>query len=557
MKLLAIIINILYKLRIPFLIFFVLEIEEYLWQNPGKIKIFLNKINPGALWKIADTKLIFLVQRYLKNTPAFKNIKKNNFPNSNLDSLRDFKRFFPFLDKENYVKKYSMEELSQNGRLPRAGSLYKSAGTSGPPTLWAESIEEELSFDKAVSFIASTMMDMAANEYVILNCWALGSWPTGINFAVSSRFHGKIVNIGTNLKEAINVLKIVGPKYNYLLAGYPPFIYNLIEECGKKGIHLSKYSIDIVSGGEGFVEEWRNALIKKLGPKRAIFSVYGSTDKGLGEGLETNLAYIVRSLLYVASTLLISKRQAKEIMQSRFLTRVLPFSEKTAKEFLLSFLKREENIQRLPMVFQFDPTQYYNENYIFIDPDQKREVNEFLSTILSPSISMPRVRYNIHDEGFIMNYEEVAAVLKKHKINIKKLNMRQDLYLDLHLPFLFVFGRTDGTISVDGANIFPEDIDQCLRLSKELYPLVNSFQLFTEERYRFGVAIELKDGITPSSELVKKFKNHLKKQLPKYSFGYKELTHEGLRSANMALEVYAFCKDRFCDRTIKMRYVKH
>jgi len=48
---------------------------------------------------------------------------------------------------------------------------------------------------------------------------------------------------------------------------------------------------------------------------------------------------------------------------------------------------------------------------------------------------------------------------------------------------LFIYGRSDGTISVDGANIFPQDIEEILRKDEELSTVVNSFQLFVTENY--------------------------------------------------------------------------
>ena len=556
MRFLAKTVNFAYKLHLPFTPTVILAVENYLLKNIEKAKVFLALVDSRALWKIADAKLIYLVNKYVKATPALRAIKKQNFPKGNLMSVAAFKQYFPALDKDSYIKKHTLEELCQGGKLPHRGCLYKSAGTSGAQTLWVEGLDEEFAFDKSIAFLANTLLDTVNHEYIIINCFVLGAWPTGMGVAESARFYGKTANVGTNLKEAVNVLKTMGPLYQYLIAGYPPFVSQLLLECQNCGFDLTKYQIEVITGGEGFTEEWRDDLIKICGKAKTISSVYGSTDKGLGEGIETSLAYLVRSLLYLAATILLDKNQARKIMMARFGNEQLPFSEETAKQFLLAFLRRLENIQRLPMVFQFDPTNYYNENFIYMDPEQNREVSEFFTTMLYQKISIPRVRYNVHDEGFIMTYEEVKKILDAYKISIDLFNPRQDQYIDLHLPFLFIFGRSDGTISVDGANIFPEDVEECLRANELFFDKINSFQMFVSPDHRLGVAVELKDDIAVEPDQSKKLEIHLKENLANYSFGYNELFHERLRSAEIVAQIHAFGQGPFKDRLVKFRYTK-
>lgn len=556
MKFIIFITNLVYRLGISLPAWIIFLTEKFLWKHPEKIKIFLSFIDPGALWRTAETKLVFLVNRFLKTTPALQDIKKQHFPNQKIKSVEDFKRLFPILDKNSYRKKYTLEDLNQYGKLPHAGGFYKSAGTSGNSTLWTESIAEQLMFEKTASFMADVMLNMLKRNYIILNCWAFSSWPTGINFAAAARFLGKVLNVGTNLKEAVDAITSFGPKYHYLLAGYPPFIYHVLEALEEKGLDLKEYDINIVSGGEGFVEAWRDSLIKWLGNKKTIFSVYGSTDKGLSEGLETNLAYIIRSLLYAAETMLTDEIQAKEILCERFEVNIFPFTQDSAKEFLLSFLKREENLKRLPMVFQFNPTVFYNENFLFMDPKHNREVNEFITTILSSVVSIPRVRYNIHDEGFVMHFEEVKEILKKHQIRLQDYNIRNDQYLELHLPFLFIFGRSDGTVSVDGANIFPEDVEECLYAHEELLEKTHTFQLFISKNYHLGIAFELKEGIPTDGNLEEKYRDHFTANLKNFSFGYNELVEDKLPSADLVVEIYPFSEGPFREKSLKMRYVK-
>ena len=105
-----------------------------------------NKKNmpPLKTKKPKANKLLLLVNHYVKVTPALQDIKAKFFPGRRFHSVADFKQYFPILDKDNFRKQYPIEALAQSGRLPHAGSFYKSAGTSGHPTLWVESIAEEI-----------------------------------------------------------------------------------------------------------------------------------------------------------------------------------------------------------------------------------------------------------------------------------------------------------------------------------------------------------------------------------------------------------------------------
>lgn len=553
---LAFLANIWGALRIPFPGVFIFVTERYLWSHPEAIRIFLSAVRPDVLWRIADKKLIIMFNRYLRVTPALQDIRKKFFPGKSIRSIRAFKEYVPILDKKNYYHAYPLEELCRGGKLPKKGTLYQSAGTSGNPTLWIESAEEELGFDEEVAFLGHTMLDTSNKEYLIVNCWAFGLWPSGINFFASARFQGRMLNVGPDIETAVKMLRVLGPKPRYLVAGYPPFLYRLLIAAEASGLCLADYEVHVVTGGEGFVEEWRDEFIRRFGKESVIFSVYGTTDKGLAEAMESNFSYAIRSLIYAATELLRDEEAARNIMRLRFGGATIPFSKETAREFLLSFVGEEKNIGRVPMIFQFNPLTFYNENHTFFDPHQKREVREFVSTTLSSRVAIPRVRYNVHDEGRVVSYDDVKKILQKFSIRISDYNPRGDAYMDLHLPFLFLYGRSDGTLSIDGANIFPDDVEECLRLNGDLFSSLNSFQLFATRDYRFGVSLELLLDSGDGGIGEKDVKSFLERELPRFSMGYRELVEDKLPSADIHVEVYPFGKGPFADRNIKLRYIR-
>ena len=117
------------------------------------------------------------------------------------------------------------------------------------------------------------------------------------------------------------------------------------------------------------------------------------------------------------------------------------------------------------MVFQFNPLMHY------VEVNENKEV---VFTITRAALLSPRIRYNVHDEGGVMRYDEMARSLAAAGQDIKKLTTQSCSRL-LRMPFLWIYGRRDCTISVMGANIYPEDLEQCLYGNPELARITRSF----------------------------------------------------------------------------------
>jgi phenylacetate-CoA ligase len=68
------------------------------------------------------------------------------------------------------------------------------------------------------------------------------------------------------------------------------------------------------------------------------------------------------------------------------------------------------------------------------------------------------------------------------------------------LPFVWIFGRRDFTISIMGANIYPEDVETAVYSEPHVAAVVCSFQLAVVQDEtgdpRPGVFLELAEGFT-------------------------------------------------------------
>ena len=188
-------------------------------------------------------------------------------------------------------------------------------------------------------------------------------------------------------------------------------------------------------------EELRDLL---LGRFRSVYSGYGATDIEIGMAGESPVSVAVRRLA----------RERPDVRAALF-----------------------GSDSRLPMVFQYNPLVHYLE---------VNAENEVLCTVSRLDLLAPRIRYNVHDEGGIIDYGAVRRILRRFGYDLDTLGSVPDVagprgplpwVQPIPLPFLWIHGRRDATISVMGANIYPEDIETVLYRDPELAtarPLVPS-----------------------------------------------------------------------------------
>jgi phenylacetate-CoA ligase len=152
---------------------------------------------------------------------------------------------------------------------------------------------------------------------------------------------------------------------------------------------------------------------------------------------------------------------------------------------------------RLPMVFQYNPLIHFMEVNAF---------GEVICTVSRLDLLAPRIRYNVHDSGGIVDFATVRRVLAEFGYDLDRLGEASEVAgprgplpwaRPIPLPFLWIHGRRDATISVMGANIYPEDIESVLYRDPEVEPRLRSFMLsVVDDEHgtpRPAVAIELTD----------------------------------------------------------------
>lgn len=340
----------------------------------------------------------------------------------------------PAMDKHNYIKRYPIEERCLRGVLPhRSTTIDESSGSTGTPHNWIRSNEERHATHIFISHFARYCY--GSMPWVTINAFSMGAWATGINMGVALQSRSIVKSTGPDVEKVFNTLEFLGSGYRYLVCGYPPFLKRLVDEARSRGFPLTDFRLMALLGGEGNSEGLRDYLSPFFDP---IFSGYGATDLEIGIGGETPVSLAIRR----------AARSNPALQAALFGTD-----------------------SRLPMVFQYNPLMHHIE---------VSDEGELVFTITRQNILSPRIRYNIHDAGGVTTYPDMMARLRSQGIDPVEL-AAGFAGKPLRLPFLWVYGRKDSTVSVMGANIYPEDVEQCLYAEPELAAATYSFMLSARE----------------------------------------------------------------------------
>ena len=386
----------------------------------------------------------------------------------------------PETDKESYIKAFPPEARCVGGSFPSTGVMIdESSGSTGTPYNWIRNLHERRDSHLFISYFGTFCF--GSEPWITLNAFSMGAWATGLNMGLALQRNSIVKNTGPDLTKLLNTLSFFGPKYPYLILGYPPFLKQLIDAADKQGFPLQDYRLNALVGGEGMSEGLRDYLHKRF---QKVYSGYGATDLEIGIAGETPLSVALRRLA-----------RDDDAVRTRLFGRD----------------------SRLPMLFQYNPLMHH------VEVNENREL---IFTITRGSLLSPRIRYNVHDEGGVLRFDEMAGALSDAGKDIRTII--GETGVPLRMPFLWIYGRRDFTISVMGANIYPEDLEQCLYADPELARITRSFCQSLLETSDKGVRPEFLFEVEaePDEALRQRFSESILRHLIKVNADFSAAWHE-------------------------------
>jgi len=452
-----------------------------------------------------ENKVLALFHRCVAEVPAYRQFLESRDVNPIEVAFFSAFRELPLMGKINYMQAYPLPERCLGGSLKGSDRVAVSSGSTGQPTFWPRSVSHEL--DVALRFEQVFYDSFRAHERNALAvvCFALGNWVGGL-YTTSCCWHLArkgyplmVAAPGNNKAEIFRMVRELAPHFEQtVLLGYPPFVKDVIDAGAAEGINWASFSPKLVFAGEVFSEEWRSLMGQRIGSVSPCFdsaSLYGTADGGV-LGNETPLSIAIRRWL------------AEHPEAARTL-----FGE-----------------SRLPTLVQYDPTSRFF------------EMHEG-TLVVSGENSVPLVRYHIADKGGVLSYDEMWTFLNEQGVHsVCKLGLNKD-FEPRNLPFVFVFGRADFTVSYYGANIYPENVTVGLEQPEIMAWVTGKFVLETVETkvgdIALHIAVELLPGIEPDVSMVPVISTSIQAQLLRLNSEFANYTPAERQLPRITLHAFA------------------
>jgi len=428
----------------------------------------------------------------------------------------------PMVDKASYLRPSKLDALSDDGALRDCHIASVSSGSTGDAYFWPRGLTQEIEGAHSYEFMYRDLWHADTKRTLVVLGFAMGTYIAGSYTLAGSIMTARkgldiiIVTPGINREEFLRAVAELGPQFDQtVLIGYPPYIRDMIDEGAAQGIPWASLNLKMMFAGEGFTETWREHLVQKAGvrnPLRDTVSIYGSADAGI-LGHETPLTVAIRK-----------------------------FCDRNPETAVAAFGRTD-----LPTLVQYVPHWKYFEA---VDGE----------LVFTSRAGIPLVRYNIHDSGGVWTFADLVALLRTYGFDAKAALAEagcEDTLVEL--PFVYLFGRSDFTVTLYGANIYPENVKAALE-KPELRDLTSGkFVLQTIDteagKPQLHVHVELAVGVAPTTALVELFASATHETLLELNAEYRELEKGIGATAYPVVELHGFQSSAMFEIGAKHRYL--
>ncbi|KAJ3362876.1 hypothetical protein HDU91_003221 [Kappamyces sp. JEL0680] len=384
----------------------------------------------------------------------------------------------PVVDKKTLVHPFEMAERCLEGTISSIQTIHVSSGSSGQATCWGRTKEDELAIVPLFSRILHSLGAAPARKTLAMVVFPMGSWVGGLFTTMCLRHYTEASSVslttvtpGNAMPEILRLIPLLCPLFDQtILLGYPPFVKSVVDQAVALALPLPSYGLRFVFAGEVFSQEWRHLLAKRAGCLEThIVSMYGTADAGV-LAHETPLSIAIRSFLAQNPPIalqLFGKNRIPSFFQYDPLARFLETLDE--QDAATGTVNKRIVLTTMPLVGR--------------DQDIQEAIRR---------INMPLIRYNIGDEGDVMDFAKLMAFLHDHGFPVE--TVLQETPHEM-LPFCWVFGRSFWAVSFYGCNVYVENIMVGLEMPSVAPLVTGKFVLSVgadrDQDVRLAVHIEL------------------------------------------------------------------
>jgi phenylacetate-CoA ligase len=481
------------------------RVEDHVLGDPRRFRRSLCGVDEASALRDGKWRALLAARRAWRTVPAYRDfLLKHGLDHADVPLER-----LPVMTKDSYIRAYPTPERCVGGDFVAAGvAIDESSGSTGRPYNWVRGIDER----RRMRLEMARMLGWAFGERprIAINAFSMGAWATGVNVGEALELHSVVKSTGPDVDKIVHTLEFFGPGPGYFICGYPPFLKLLIDTLVRRDFPLRDYELHGLVGGEGMSEELRRYLLRYF---QSCYSGYGASDLAMGIAVETPEAIRIRGLIHDHAQL------------------------------RLGLLDGDH---RVPMVFQYNPISHHIES---------SASGELIITLTHSQVLSPRIRYNVGDEGCLFSRAQLHARLAQlgHPVE-------PDPQTAIPFPYMLLFGRRDHTVSVMGANIYPEDVERVLYLQPELAAGLASFLIRLDDgpdgAVRPVVCVEWASDPPPEC-FADGLEARIVRDLAALNADFRNALCEYPDALRITLEVHGFGRGAFAQRgqRIKNRYL--
>ena len=484
------------------------------------------KTKKSPYWmRVREKELLRLFHSASVRVPAYRDfLKKNKINPQKINSFKDF-ALVPPIDKINYVNAYPYEKLFWDGNVGKPMTIHATSGSTGEATYFQRKYESDLIREVIIeNFFRCNELTMI-NPTLFIVTFGMGVWSAGLGIYTAAYLAANfkklpisIISPGINKLEVLKILKKLAPNFKQvIIAGYPPFVKDVIDEALQERIDLKKFSMRFVFTGEAFTEEFRDYLMDKVRIKNIFtdtMNTYGTSELG-AVAVESPLTVLGRRLAY----------EDKAIFRGLF-----------------------GNTIKTPTLAQYIP---YFANFECVNGE----------LFLTGDSAAPLVRYQTGDHGGILTADQFKGILANHGISLAKEAKTLDISKQIsELPLVYVYERKNLATTLYGILIYPEFIKTALFDRRLLTFLTCKFTMITKydrkKNQYIELNLELKKGVKPKKFYKEVALEKIVETLRNKSSEFKELSNQVKGKVFIKIVLWPYEHPEFFSVGNKQKWVK-
>lgn len=137
--------------------------------------------------------------------------------------------------------------------------------------------------------------------------------------------------------------------------------------------------------------------------------------------------------------------------------------------------------------------------------------------LLTGNNSIPLVKYKVGDHGGVFSYAEMNNILKEYNINLSQKGKHVHLNGLYKLPFVHVYERSDFSVVLSGANIYPEEVREAIQRKLFEKYLTMKFTVVVKNDSRLNeyleINFELRSNVKKTKKLIHRLEYPLREKI--------------------------------------------